>query len=194
MMHVEYTAGDFIHQTTFFYEKEFHTYYTGQTIDLSYLSFARGSARLPVFTAGDALGLIVYLLLAFVTALIFVMPNYLIGKQSWFSVDQHFPFIHYHSGKLPTHADTVSLITKANLFAGYIEKFMLPFTGAAVMALVLYLITWSVTVVILCFITGSVLGVLRAIKWKKSLEPGDDELEVIDTLPHSSDYNGSASD
>jgi hypothetical protein len=33
MMHVEYTAGNFIHHTTFLHDKEFHTYYAGQTIE-----------------------------------------------------------------------------------------------------------------------------------------------------------------
>lgn len=183
IMHVEYYAKEIRHVATFLYDKDFYAYRTGQTIELSYLPFARGSARLPNFNAGDMLFILIYIIWLFISSLIFLMPNYFIGKKSTFQISWKFPFVKYYSGKATTYSETVKLIVNANFVAGLIEKFMFPFVGSGVIALILYVSTWNSILVVLSLSIGSILGILRALKWKKSLRPGDDELEVIDQLP-----------
>ncbi|HEX6916276.1 MAG TPA: hypothetical protein VF145_13595 [Chitinophagaceae bacterium] len=189
-MFVEYNSGSFIHQTSFIYDQDVHGYRTGEVIEISYLSFAAGSSRLPGFTAGDAVAAMSYALVLFVTGLIFLIPNYLVGKYSYFVISGSFPFVKHHNEKPITHWETVNRIVRANLVAGYVEKFMFPFVVSAVAALLLYLFTWSVTVVVLSFICGIVSGIIRAVRWKQSLQPGDDELEVLDVLHNSDDKEG----
>lgn len=184
---VEYYAAEKPHFVTFIHDEDFDANFIGQEIKLSYLSFARDSARLPRFTTGDRIVLVFYGIFLFVTALIFLMPNYLIGRQSQFIITARPPFIRYLSGKAVSRGETVRRIINANLVAGYIEKFMMPFVGSAVIALFIYISTFEPALVIASFAVGTVLGVIRAYQWKKELKPNDEELTTLDYLPGNDD-------
>jgi hypothetical protein len=131
--------------------------------------------------------MMIYGVFLLVTAAIFIMPNYFIEPKSCFFIRKQFPFVHYQVIEERKASDTVTLIERANLFAGYIEKFMLPFAASLPFALVLYLVTWRVELVIACMIVGSVFGVRRARNWKKHLKPDDPELDVLDDQPEWTD-------
>lgn len=186
-MLVEYYTPERRHATSFVHDPDFDANFIGQEIKIEYLSFARASARLPRFSSGDRLGLVAYGLFLFVTLLIFIMPNYLIGRQSYFEVRFQPPFLRYISGKPVTRRQTLQRVITANIIAGYIEKFMLPFAGSAVVALFLYITTWQSELVIAAFIGGTVLGVWRAYAWRRQLKITDDELVALDELPGSDD-------
>lgn len=180
---VEYEAGNYLFADYYLVDEDFSRYYPGQKLNMHYLPFARATARVDGITAGSMIWVIVYGIFLLLTAAIFIMPNYLIEPKSCFIISKKFPFVRYLIVERRKREATLTLIEKANLFAGYIEKFMLPFAGSLPIALILYLITWSVELVILTIITGSVLGIRRARKWKKQLHPDDPELDVLDEQP-----------
>jgi len=180
---VEYEAGDYLFSDFFLVDEDFSRYHTGQKLNMHYLPFAKASARVDGITAGSVIWLMVYGIFMLLTAAIFIMPNYLIEPKSCFLISKQFPFIRYLIIEKRKRGATLNLIKKSNLFAGYIEKFMLPFAASLPIALIMYLITWRGEWVIISILVGSVFGVLRARKWKKQLKPDDPQLGVLDEQP-----------
>lgn len=180
---IEYEANGAYFSDYFLVDEDFSNYHTGQRLKMSYLPFAKASARVDGITAGTVLLFICYVIFFVMSAAIFIMPNYILGRYSIFIIYKHPPFVKYIAGPKRKQIETLTLIEKANLFAGYIEKFMLPFAASLVVSLFVYLITWMVELVILCIVAGSIWGIIRARKWRKHLHPDDPELDVLDKQP-----------
>jgi hypothetical protein len=187
---VQYVIEGKTHTSMFMYDEDFSNFHTGRQLDMEYLPFARGSVRIKGLTAETIVWLGGYILFLIVSALVFIMPNYVIEKKSSFIISKRRPFIRYVVEERRKRTETISLIEKANLFAGYIEKFMFPFAISGFVALILYLVTWSVAVVIACFIAGTIWGVIRARRWRAQLKPDDPELDVLDEQPTWTDGFG----
>jgi hypothetical protein len=177
---VIYNVNQVPYSTIILLDDDFSNYQLGQNIKLRYLVFAKGSAKGVGTTAGDMVTITFYVFYLLFWTVILILPNNIIEKDSRFIVNRWFPFIKYIPGKPRPKAADVLLIEKANLFAGYIERFMFPFIMCGCTGLVYYLFSRTLFMPMLIGFTGIVWGILRSRSWAKKLAVNDDELDAVD--------------
>lgn len=177
---IYYVVDNKLHNTVVFVDEDFSNYKIGQRLHMSYLPFAKGTARVNGITADLMVAVGYYIFFLLFTAVILIVPNYLLDKKCSFLIYGKPPFVRYIVEERRKKGYAIPLIEKANLYAGYIERFMFPFIMCGITGLIVFLFSKSVFFLILIICMGIFLGVRRSRNWAKNLKPNDPELDAVD--------------
>jgi hypothetical protein len=184
---IYYAVDGKVYDTEEIIDADYSDYKVGQELQMSYLPFAKGTARVKGSKADLFLIVGFYTIFLLFTAVILILPNYLLDRKCHFQIQRRRPFVRYVVEERRKKNYAIPLIERANLYAGYVERFMFPFIMCGCTALIVYLFSKSLFWLILLIVLGVFLGVFRARNWARNLRPHDPELDAVDISLNSTE-------
>jgi len=104
---IMYVADDRIFTKYVLWDEDVNHFKSGERLPMHYLPFARSLARIDGISGGTIIKLFIYGILLLVSAGIFLMPNFMLAKQSSFIITSRPPFIRYVVEKSRTWNETI---------------------------------------------------------------------------------------